>query len=177
MLKLALATLALAAGSLAQDACNGFTEFCDRKYSDITFAASHNAAFVGRLPSHNQFEYPEQGMDMGIRYFTTQVHIQDGEIRQCHSDCALLNAGPFSEMVVSIKTWLDAHPREVVTLLIGNGDDDILIEEFEPAFNDAGARDMLFEPGGNLGLGDWPTLGELINDGKRFIVFMGKPHL
>lgn len=177
MLKLGLACFAMAAGSFAQDACNGFTEFCDRKYSDITFAASHNAAFVGRLPSHNQFEYPEQGMDMGIRYFTTQVHIEDGEIRQCHSDCALLNVGPFSEMVVSIKTWLDAHPREVVTLLIGNGDDNIIIEEFQPAFDDAGARDMMFEPGGNLGLDDWPTLGELIDTGKRFIVFMGKSHV
>lgn len=173
MYKAGLFSLALAAGSLAQDACNGFTELCDRRYSDITFAAAHNAAFVGRGPSHNQFEYPEQGMDMGIRYFTTQVHIEDGEIRQCHSDCFLLDVGPFSEIVASIKNWLDAHPREVVTLLIGNGDDDILIEEFQPAFDGAGARDMLFEPGGNLGLDDWPTLGELIDTGKRFIVFMG----
>lgn len=173
MLKFGLATLALAAGSLAQDACNGFTEFCDRKYSDITFAAAHNAAFVGRGPSHNQFEYPETAMDMGIRYFTTQVHIEDGEIRQCHSDCFLLNVGPFSEIVASIKGWLDSHPREVATLLVVNSDD-IVLEEFEPHFEEAGARDIVFEPGGNLALGDWPTLGELIDSGKRLIVFMGK---
>ena len=171
-LSLALA-LAAAGGAFAQDACNGFTELCGRKYSDITFAASHTAAFVGRGPSHNQFEYPEAGMDMGMRYFTTQVHIKDGEIRQCHTDCALLNVGAFSEIVVSLKTWLDNHPREVVTLLVGNGDDNILIEEFKPVFEEAGAVDMVFAPGSSLGLGDWPTLGELIDSGKRLIVFMG----
>ncbi|KFH44636.1 hypothetical protein ACRE_045670 [Hapsidospora chrysogenum ATCC 11550] len=164
--------LAAAATALAQDACNGHVELCDRRYSDITFAAAHNAAFVGRGPSHNQFVYPEQDMDNGIRYLTTQVHIEDGEIRQCHSDCFLLDVGPFSEMVVSVKNWLDDHPREVVTLLIVNSDDNILIEEFMPAFEDAGAVDMLFQPGGNLALDEWPTLGELIDDGKRFIVFM-----
>ncbi|KAI6781116.1 uncharacterized protein J7T54_003284 [Emericellopsis cladophorae] len=164
--------LCLAASTFAQDTCNGFTQLCSRKYSDITFAASHNAAFVGFSPAHNQFEYPEQGMDMGIRYFTTQVHIEDGEIRQCHTDCALLDVGPFSEIVVSIKKWLDSHPQEVVTLLIGNGDDNILIEEFQPAFEAAGARDMVFEPGSDLGPRNWPTLGELIDTGHRFIVFM-----
>jgi hypothetical protein len=172
MFNFALVGLALAAGAAAQ-ACNGFTQLCDRRYSDITFAASHNAAFVGRSPSHNQFEYPENGMDMGIRYFTTQVHEWDGEIRQCHSDCLLLNVGAFSEIVVSIKRWLDAHPREVVTLLITNGADDIPVEEFAPVFEDAGAADMVFTPSGPLELGTWPTLGELIDSGQRFVVFMG----
>ncbi|KEY68504.1 hypothetical protein S7711_08357 [Stachybotrys chartarum IBT 7711] len=167
-----LVMLALAASALAQDACNGFSQLCGRRYSDITFAASHNAAFVGRSPSHNQFEYPEAGMDMGIRWFTTQVHIKDGEIRQCHSDCALLNVGAFSEIVVSIMTWLNAHPREVVTLLVTNGDDNILIHEFAPIFEAAGAADMAFIPNGPLSLDSWPTLGELIDAGKRLVVFM-----
>lgn len=158
----------------ADGPCNGFTELCDRKYSSISFAASHNAAFVGRLPTHNQFEYPEQGMDMGIRYFTTQVHIEDGEIRQCHSDCALLNVGAFSEIVVSLTTWLRDHPREVVTLLVTNGDDDIRIEEFAPIFEDAGADELAFIPEERLDLDDWPTLGQLIDAGTRLVVFMGE---
>lgn len=156
------------------EACNGFSELCDRKYSSITFAASHNAAFVGKLPQHNQYEYPEAGMDMGIRYFTTQVHIEDGEIRQCHSDCALLNVGLFSEIVVSLTSWLEDHPREVVTLLVTNGDDNILIEEFAPIFEAAGAVDLAFTPDSRLSLDEWPTLGELIDAGKRLVVFMGE---
>jgi hypothetical protein len=171
---ISLASLALAATrALAQDACNGYAELCDRKYSEVVFAAAHNAAFVGRTPAHNQFAYPENDMDQGIRYLTTQLHIVDGEIRQCHSDCALLDVGPFSEILVSIKTWLDAHPREVVTLLVGNGDDAIRIEEFVPVFEAAGVADFIYAPEGTPGLADWPTLGEIIDSGKRMILFMG----
>ncbi|KAL2201926.1 PLC-like phosphodiesterase [Sarocladium strictum] len=169
----ALALAALAAVAYSQSGpCNGFDELCSRRYSNVTFAASHNAAFVGRLPQHNQYEYPEQGMGMGIRYFTTQVHIEDGEIRQCHSDCALLNVGLFSEIVVSLTSWLKDHPREVVTLLVTNGDDNILIEEFAPIFEAAGAVDLAFVPDSRLSLDDWPTLGELIAANSRLIVFM-----
>lgn len=110
---------------------------------------------------------------MGIRYFTSQLHIEDGEIRQCHTDCALLDVGPFSEILVSLKTWLDAHPREVVTLLVGNGDDNILIEEFKPVFESTGADQIVFTPSQRFGLADWPTLGEIIEGGRRLIVFMG----
>lgn len=176
MFKLGLAGLALAVGAVAQEPCNGYTEYCSRKYSDITFAAAHNAAFVGTGPSHNQHVYPEQDMDLGVRYFTTQVHIEDSEIRQCHSDCSLLDVGPFSEILVSLKTWLDAHPREVVTLLIGNGDDAIVIEEFMPVFEAAGADQIAFQPSGQIALGDWPTIEEIIDSGKRLIVFMGKSY-
>lgn len=170
----ALTALTLASTALSQS-CNGSPALCTRRYSDITFAAAHNAAFVGRGPSHNQFEYPEAGLAQGVRYFTTQVHIEDGEIRQCHSDCFLLDAGHFSEILVSLKTWMDANPREVVTLLVTNGDDDIRIEEFAPIFESTGTAGMAFAPGGNLGLGQWPTLGEMIDSGKRLVVFMGKP--
>ncbi|CAG9939734.1 unnamed protein product [Clonostachys rosea f. rosea IK726] len=172
MMLLLYGLVALAAGVCAQSTCNGYAALCDRKYSSITFAAAHNAAFVGRGPFHNQYQYPEVAMSSGIRYFTTQVHIQDGQIRQCHTDCAFLNVGAFSEIVTSIKTWLDANPREVVTLLIGNGDDAIQIEEFKPHFEASGAQDIAFVPGTKLGLDDWPTLGEMIDSGKRLVVFM-----
>lgn len=172
LLVLALASLRTVLGQ--DDACNGHAELCDRRYSAVSFAAAHNAAFVGTGPAHNQLEYPEQDMDRGIRYFTTQVHLDDGEIRQCHTDCALLNVGAFSEIVVSLKTWMDDHPREVLTLLVGNGDDAIDVEEFATVFEDAGAADMAFQPGGTLGLDDWPTLGEMIDSGERLVVFMGE---
>lgn len=169
--RLALGALALASAALSQS-CNGSPALCGRRYSEVTFAAAHNAAFVGRGPSHNQFEYPENGLAKGVRYFTTQVHIEDGEIRQCHSDCFLLDVGHFSEILVSLKTWMDRNPRDVVTLLVTNGDDDIRIEEFAPIFEQTGTAGIAFAPGRNLGLNDWPTLGELIDTGKRLVVFM-----
>jgi hypothetical protein len=163
--------LALAAGAWAQS-CNGFAELCGRRYSGVTFAAAHNAAFVGTGPSHNQFEYPEAAFDHGVRYFTTQVHDKDGTIEQCHSDCFLLDVGPLSELLVSIKGKMDASPREVVTLLITNNQDDIDIGRFAEVFAATGLDQYVFTPDGSLGLGDWPTLGEMIDSGSRLVVFM-----
>ena len=154
--------------------CNGYRDLCDRQYSNVTFAASHNAAFVGDGLAHNQLQTPEQGLDMGIRYFTTPVHIGEGEIRQCHSDCGLLDAGPLVDIVVTLKTWLDEHPREVVTLLIGNGDDAIPIEDFMPIFKEAKAEKITFKPGGKLKKKEWPTLKEMIDKDERLVVFMGR---
>ncbi len=167
-------TLTLAAGVTAQN-CNGFAELCGRRYSEVTFAAAHNAAFVGTGPSHNQFEYPEAQFDRGVRYFTTQTHDRDGVIKQCHSDCFLLDVGPFSELLVSLKGKLDANPREVVTLLVTNGADNIDINRFAEVFRETGMDQYAFQPGGQLGLGDWPTLGQLIDSGTRLVVFMGRP--
>ena len=172
MVSSTLSLALLVATVAAQTACNGFDQLCGRKYSNVTFAAAHNAAFVGHLPSHNQFQYPEADMDMGIRYFTTQTRLHDGNIQQCHTDCALLNVGPFSEIVVSIKKWLDNHPRELVTLLVTNGDN-IPIDHFATVFKDAGADQMVYSPSGTLNMDQWPTLGEMIDSGKRFVVFMG----
>lgn len=172
MYRLIPGLLALAAGVIASDPCNGFVEYCDRKYSDITFLGAHDSEFVGKLPQHDQHDYPETDMDRGFRYFTTQVHLDKGEIRQCHTECFLLNVGPFSDIVNSLKGWLDAHPREVVTLLVTNHDIDV--EMFKAAFEANGADKMAFVPDHTLALGEWPTLGQMIDSGKRLVVFMGK---
>ncbi|KAK7749153.1 hypothetical protein SLS62_008441 [Diatrype stigma] len=174
ILQALLALTSAAGAAMAQDdsACNGHVELCDKRYSEVSFAAAHNAAFVGTSPSHNQHEYPEGQFDRGVRVFTTQTHDKDGAIEQCHSDCLLLDVGPFSELLASLKGKLDASPREVATLLITNGADNIDIEKFGDAFVDAGLDGYVFQPDGDLGLADWPTLGQLIDAGTRLVVFM-----
>ena len=178
---LSLLPISLGLGPIRRQdaACNGSPQLCDRAYGDVTFVASHNAAFVGHGPAHNQFQYPEAGLSQGIRYFTTQTHIEDGEIRQCHTDCLLLNAGAFSEILLSLKGWMDKNPREVVTLLVTNGADDIRIEQFAQVFESTGVKDIVFTPGNGqrAGKDGWPTLGEMIDSGKRLVVFMGESTL
>ena len=172
---LALAVAAAAGVAVAQDKCNGYAELCNRRYSEVSFAAAHNAAFVGNTPFHTQFEYPENGFTQGIRYFTTQVHDKNGGIEQCHTSCALLDVGPFHEILTSIKKKLDANPREVATLLITQhleGGD--ILERFRKEFEDTGADQLAFAPDGDLAMDQWPTLGELIDSGKRLVVFMGE---
>lgn len=72
-----------------------------------------------------------------------------------------------------MKTWVDSHPDDVITLLITNGDD-IDITKFDDAFKAVGLDTYTFTPSGTLGLNDWPTLGDLISSGNRVVVFMGE---
>ncbi|KAI0468098.1 PLC-like phosphodiesterase [Xylaria cf. heliscus] len=164
-----LSMLALVAGAVAD--CNGKSQYCDRKYSQVTFAGSHNSAFVGIGPSDNQLTSVSAQLDQGIRFLTTQTHDKDGAIQMCHTSCDLLDAGTLQDYLNTVKTWVDGHPNDVVTLLITNGDA-IDINKFGDAFRSSGLDSYTFTPSGKLGLDDWPTLGDLISSGNRVIVFM-----
>lgn len=74
-----------------------------------------------------------------------------------------------------MKTWVDGHPNDVVTLLITNGDA-IDITKFDDAFKAVGLDSYAFTPSSTLGLDDWPTMGDLISSGNRVVVFMGEFH-
>ncbi|KAJ2998173.1 hypothetical protein NUW58_g412 [Xylaria curta] len=168
---LATAFPALALVARAAAACNGKAEYCDRAYSKITFAGSHNSGFVGIGPSDNQLTSVSAQLDQGIRFLTTQTHDKNGVIQMCHTSCALLDAGPLENYLKTVRTWVDSHPDDVVTLLITNGDA-IDVNKFADAFKTAGLDSYTFAPAGKLGFDDWPTLGSLISSGNRVIVFM-----
>ncbi|KAI0811481.1 PLC-like phosphodiesterase [Xylaria sp. FL0064] len=164
-----LPILALAAGAAAD--CNGNAAYCDKSYSQITFVGSHNSAFVGYGPSDNQITSVSDQLDEGIRFLTTQTHDKDGTIENCHTSCDLLDAGSLQDYLGTVKTWVDGHPNDVVTLLITNGDA-IDITKFDNAFKAVGLDSYAYIPSGTLAFDDWPTLGDLISSGNRVVVFM-----
>ncbi|KAI0881679.1 PLC-like phosphodiesterase [Annulohypoxylon maeteangense] len=167
---LALSTLALVAGSLAAN-CNGHAELCNRRYSNITFAGAHNSPFVGIGPSDNQFTSPTDQLKQGIRFLQAQTQEKDGEPEMCHTSCILEDAGTLQSYLSEIKSWVDANPNEVITLLITNPDA-IDINKYGDAFKSTGLATYVFTPDGQLGLNDWPTLAEMISSGTRVVVFM-----
>ncbi|KAK9801578.1 hypothetical protein SCARD494_00630 [Seiridium cardinale] len=162
--------LALAASAFGLD-CNGNSALCDRKYSNVTFIGAHNSPFVGVLPTQNQLTDVTAQLDKGVRYLTAQTHDKDGAIELCHTDCDLLDVGTLQTYLAPIKTWLDGHANEVVTLLLTNGDA-IDINKFADAFTAAGLDSYAYVPGADLALDDWPTLGTFVANNKRLIVFM-----
>ncbi|XDG04590.1 hypothetical protein ABKA04_004205 [Annulohypoxylon sp. FPYF3050] len=167
---IAFSTLALAAGSLAAN-CNGFAELCDRRYSNITFAGAHNSPFTGIGPSDNQFTSPTDQLNQGVRFLQAQTQEKDGEPEMCHTSCILEDAGSLTSYLSEIKTWVDANPNEVITLLITNPDA-IDITKYGDAFTSTGLAQYVFTPDGQLGLNDWPTLATMISSGTRVVVFM-----
>lgn len=87
-------------------------------------------------------------------------------------DCDFLNTGPYEDTLTTVRKWLDAHPYDVVTLLIVNSNF-ANVTEYQSAFQNSGMIDYLYLPPRNpMRLNDWPTLQEMIFSNKRAVAFM-----
>lgn len=158
----------------AATTCNGYAALCDKLYSNVTFIGSHDSAFDGILPVDNQFDSVSDQLSLGVRFLQVQSHDKDGTIELCHTSCIEEDAGTLDTWLDTIVTFLAANPNEVVTLLITNGDG-IDGADFANVFEASGAATYAYSPGSTLTLSEWPTLGELIDDGSRLVVFMDYP--
>ncbi|KAL9597270.1 MAG: hypothetical protein Q9219_005251 [cf. Caloplaca sp. 3 TL-2023] len=159
-----------------QIGCNGHQELCDRKYSNITHIATHDAPFVGVLPMENQnVDVPTQ-LDAGVRFLQAQTHVNAfGKLSLCHTSCLMKDAGLLKDYLKVIKDWLDKHPHEVVTVLLTNGDRHIKTSDFDKAFRGSGILPYAYIPPGDPNtwtLDSWPTLGALIANNTRLIAFL-----
>ncbi|KAI9845392.1 MAG: hypothetical protein M1837_004870 [Sclerophora amabilis] len=168
-----------AATLCAPQVCNGHAELCGLKYSNVSHVGAHNSAFVGDLPQDNQDVSVPAQLDAGIRFLQSQTQKDIfGTLSMCHTSCFLRYAGSLESYLSTIKTWLDAHPNEVLTLLLTNGDN-VDISMFDTAFTDSDLKKYAFVPAthpATLGMDSWPTLQELISSGKRLVTFLGTYH-
>lgn len=157
----------------AGQACNGFPELCSRSYSDITYIGAHNSPFAfARNPASNQDYGVISQLNDGVRMLQGQTRFVNDTVYYCHTSCALLNAGTAESYFANITAWLAANPYEVITLLIGNGDY-VPVETFTVPLESSGlAKYAFFPPMIPMGLSNWPTLGELILNNQRAVIFM-----
>ncbi|KAI0071711.1 hypothetical protein K474DRAFT_1606423, partial [Panus rudis PR-1116 ss-1] len=69
--------------------------------------------------------------------------------------------------------FLKSNPNEVLTLIFTNPENLSLPNIWGPAFRDSGIADLAYVPSSiPVKQSDWPTLGELIDSGKRVIVLL-----
>ncbi|KAG6815101.1 hypothetical protein H0H87_005126 [Tephrocybe sp. NHM501043] len=72
-----------------------------------------------------------------------------------------------------VKTFLDANPNEVLTFIFTNPERVSLTDIWKPAFDAAGITPLAYVPPSTpVSRNSWPTLGQLIDSGKRVIVFL-----
>lgn len=157
------------------DTCNGNAALCDRKYSNLTFIGTHDSAFVGPLLAQNQIKSITEQLNGGIRYLQSQTHYVDNVLKMCHTSCALEDAGPVEKYLREVKTWMDANPRDVVTLLLVNGDK-VPMSTFDDVFKKVGLDQISFKPDralSPLATSAWPTIGDMITSGQRLVTFIG----
>ncbi len=87
------------------------------------------------------------------------------EVYMCHTLCEL-GATQLESQLLGLREWIQAHPREVVTVFI---QDATTPADTAAVFERAGLTDLAYvhEPGSK-----WPTLGDMIDSGKRLLVLM-----
>jgi hypothetical protein len=83
----------------------------------------------------------------------------------CHTLCEL-GATELEAQMVGLRQWMQANPREVVTLFI---QDAVTPADTAAVLESAGLAELAYvhEPGAS-----WPTLGEMVTTGRRLLVLM-----
>ncbi|KAL9620301.1 MAG: hypothetical protein Q9160_005200 [Pyrenula sp. 1 TL-2023] len=153
--------------------CNGYPEFCSRKYSNITYVAAHNSPFnrPGNAASNQDLD-PITQLNDGIRMLQFQTHYENSTIYLCHTSCSILNAGTLEFYLTRVTSWLRANPYEVITILMGNSD---LISptNYTSAITTSGLLPYLYTPPTvPMSLSQWPTLSSLILHGTRAVMML-----
>lgn len=158
-------------------ACNNSPDLCSRAYNSITHLGAHDSPFVrdattSYSTSGNQYYNSTVQLSAGVRLLSAQVHQNNGDWHLCHSSCDLLDAGLLSAWLADIKTWMDANPNDVVTVLLVNSDN-ATPAELHAEFTTAGITDLAYKPAStSTAPATWPTLQDLITAGTRLMTFV-----
>ncbi|KAG9062583.1 hypothetical protein KI688_004885 [Linnemannia hyalina] len=159
----------------AQQQCNGYTELCSRTYDKVSYATAHNAyAFnpPNGLDTNQVNNIPTQLKD-GIRAFMLDAYAtpsgNPNEIELCHINCALLDGGALSATLALFKTFMDANPNEVITILWENAAN-LKPAQFQAVYAAAGLSPYLYAQA--TGATIWPTLAQMIASKKRLVNFI-----
>lgn len=155
--------------------CNNSPTLCGRHYNNITFMGAHDSAFLrdastGNSVAGNQFKNATVALDGGVRFLQAQVHDKNGTLHLCHSDCALLDAGPLADWLSLIGNWMNANTNDVVTILLVNSAK-ASAADLGAAFSSAGLDKLAYKPPATSATGDWPTLQSMIDKNTRLVAF------
>ncbi|KAH9929628.1 PLC-like phosphodiesterase [Epithele typhae] len=143
------------------DVCNGHAELCGRSYGNVTFMGAHDSFAFSENPldlaADQRVDIPSQ-LGLGVRLLQAQSHMNDGVLHFCHTSCELFDGGSVEDYLKTVHDFLTANPKEDV---------------WDPAFQASGIADLAFVPPSiPVKQSDWPTLGDMIDSGKRVVVFL-----
>lgn len=168
-LVLSLAPLASCGGSELPSTCAGHEELCDRRYDQVSFAASHNSmadSDHGRFGVTQTHDIAQQ-LEDGIRGFMIDTHpdpIDATRALMCHAAC-IDNELTLAQGLEIIVDHLKRHRDSIVTIIFESYvTDDVAAHEFEMG----GAMPYVYA---HVHGTPWPTLREMIASNQRLVVF------
>ncbi|KIP01290.1 hypothetical protein PHLGIDRAFT_17300 [Phlebiopsis gigantea 11061_1 CR5-6] len=156
-----------------------------RHIAHDSFAFSSDPLALAR---DQEVNIPSQ-LNLGVRLLQAQAHVYVAHsLRNPHltpqrrvvitafsisATPALFDGGTVQAYLTTVNTWIRANPNEVLTFIFTNPDGASLPDLWDPAFQDSGIADLLYTPPTvPMKQSDWPTLGDLIDSGKRIITFL-----
>jgi hypothetical protein len=145
--------------------CNGHPALCTRRFDQVVFPTTHNAmsnADDGWFIANQTHNMQRQLRD-GIRAMLIDTYRANGRELLCHTNCSF-GSRPLADALEDVADFLEENQREVLALLI---EDYLPAADIERAFAAAGLTEHVYShPMGT----PWPTLGEMIADGRRLVV-------
>lgn len=157
--------------NVADGRCNGSSLLCDRAFDEVSYATSHNA-FTN---ANEGWGVPNQTLGMarqledGVRSLMLDTYYFEGTTHLCHATCDFNELAkwrePLVDGLVRVKTFLDENPGEIVSFI------------FESYISEADTAAAMVASGLDSYLHEqdsadpWPTLQDLIDSGKRLVVF------
>lgn len=182
--------------------CNGHAELCDRRFDQVAFAGSHNAmAAADRqyLSAMQDLTITEQ-LRQGVRALLMDAHYWEkpddtnaflaslppetanglrpllagaNPVRPgawwCHVLCRM-GAEPLTQGFEEVADFVRTHPDEVVPIVV---EDYVSRADIAKGVRDSGLEKYVFTPEDDPTF-TWPTLGEMIDDDTRVVIFSEK---
>jgi hypothetical protein len=154
------------------DPCNGNPLFCDRPYNALSYPTTHSSAASGALifACPTQEETVRTQLDQGIRALELFAHTAAAgddaaaQLELCaDGDCARGHLA-IGLAFAQVRAFLDANPREVVTLVVKGG---VGAADLAAALTATGL-DAFAWP--HVPSDPWPTLRAMIQAGTRLVV-------
>ena len=157
--------------------CGGQSDLCDVPANKVVSAI---AVATMNIDTKNA-NAPQISLELWSQASSRAIEFHDGicngEMKLRRKPCVSLEAGHVQERLTSIVDFLDANPDEVIIVSTPLRNEQSWTEEFSlneivsayqavPEFNE---NTVYLEAGGTEA---WPTLRELIADGKRIVLIL-----
>ncbi|MCB9230043.1 MAG: phosphatidylinositol-specific phospholipase C domain-containing protein [Bacteroidia bacterium] len=161
--------LLLLACSKSPAQCNGSSLLCNKRYDQVAYLTTHNAF----NSAEDNFALPNQTYNIatqlqdGVRALMIDVYDVSG-VPTCYHGYAWLGSAPLLDYLGDIKTFLDDHPNEVVTIIF---ECYVSANAIESVVNQAGLMPYLYTHSPQSA---WPTLQTMISDDTRLVIFSDK---
>lgn len=147
------------------------------RYDQISYLTTHNSFNYSHRSSLKEYGprwylFPNQNFPIndqlkyGVRALMLDLHKKNGKVILCHGGrvCGLLGEDNALSVFKDIKTFLDNHPKEILTFIIESY---VSTKDLEQVLNQSGLDQILFakkvsEP--------WPLVQDMITTNRRLVI-------